>query len=72
MFGSATLTIDVSMIAMMTPSITVAVTRATGGSGRTRAVAGVAEVAAPESGRAGAREAMTITPFRVSSEVERE
>jgi AcrR family transcriptional regulator len=48
------------MIAMITPSITVAVTSATGGSGRMRLSATRAGAAAAARGRA--REAMTVSP----------
>ncbi len=55
MFGSATLTIEVSMIAIMTPSMTVAVTSATGGSLRRDDDAARTLAAAPRrrSGRDG-------------------
>jgi hypothetical protein len=58
MFGSATLTIDESMIAMITPSITVAVMRARGGSARWAFFETAAILGRPAS----AREAMTATP----------
>jgi hypothetical protein len=48
------------MIAMITPSITVAVTSATGGSGRMRLSA--TRAALPAAARGRARDAMTVPP----------
>jgi hypothetical protein len=61
------LTIDVSMIAMIMPNITVAVTSTTGGSGRACRPVGAA--AAEARGRSGAREAMTDAPGGVLQQV---
>ena len=67
MFGSATLTIDVSMIAMITPSMTVTVTSATGGSRASRGFGTVASRTGSAAGRvrSGSRDAMTSAPVRV-------
>jgi hypothetical protein len=55
------LTIELSMIAIITPSMTVVVTNATGGSGR-----GSARAVIVRRGRSTARDAMTLAPGSVS------